>query len=106
MELRSSTKESRHEHYCRWQGKLHPDRTLLRRPWIRIASRADSWVAPQWGLLGETDGRTARRGASRDHVRPARLRSLEQDGSRLSLRHIRGRSRQAVEEAQSQEGRS
>ena len=82
------------------------DRPLLRRPWVGLAGRADSRLAAERRVVGEADGRAPRRRASRDHLRPPRLRPLEQAWRRLQLRHVRRRSRQGAEEARPQESRA
>ena len=63
-----------------------------------------------WPLSGaswekQTAALLARR-ASRHYLRSPRLRPFEQTRGRLRLRHVRRRSRQAAQEAQSQESRA
>ena len=90
----------------RRQGELHIHRPLLRGPWVGLAGCSDSRMAAERSIVGEADGRTPGRRTPRHHLRPPRLRPLEQARRRLQLRHVRGRSRQAAEEARSQEGRA
>ena len=35
----------------RWQRELHTNRPLLRRPWFRLAGRADSRLAAEWRVV-------------------------------------------------------
>src|SRR5215831_13394980 len=82
----SSKEDYGNEHRCRRQRKLNPYRALLRRPWERIAGRPDSWLAVERRVVGEADGSAPVGGASRHHLRPPRLWTLEQGGSWIPLR--------------------
>src|SRR3989454_7726632 len=74
------------------QEKLDPDRAVLRGSWIRLARGAHPWLAVERRVVGKANSGIARRGASRDHLRPSWVRQIEPAGRGLQLRHVRVRS--------------
>src|SRR5450432_3875164 len=65
---RNQNGDQSHELHQSRSGKLATHRDLLRRPRLRIASRAHPWLAVERRRVGEADRRAARGRPSRHYV--------------------------------------
>src|SRR6267378_3865201 len=74
-------------HKCR-EGKFGEHQSLLRRPRHRSANCPYPWLSVKRPGVGKAGTRFARRGLSRDYLRPERIRPIESAMVRLRLRYI------------------